>query len=113
MVRVFSTLRWPLSKLTELEKRTERNVAEYARDKGCMALKLTILGQVGWPDYLFLYPIRRVLFIEFKRVGEKPRAVQFYIHEKLRRFGFRVEVVDDVVVGKNLIDQLTGVTYEY
>jgi hypothetical protein len=78
-----------------------------------MALKLTILGRVGWPDYIFLYPIRRVMFIEFKREGKKPRVIQEFIGNKLRAMGFAVLVCDDVEVGKNLINLLTGVSYEY
>jgi hypothetical protein len=98
--------------MPKLEKKIEREVAQYAREKGCMALKLTILGRVGWPDYIFLYPIRRVMFIEFKREGERPRQIQVFICNKLRAMGFAVAVCDNVEVGKNLINLLTGLHYE-
>jgi len=75
-----------------------------------MGLKLTILGRVGWPDYIFLYYGARVLFIEFKREGKKPKKIQAYIHSQLRKMGFKVLVIDDLQVGKNAIDLLTGVT---
>ena len=56
----------------------------------------------GWPDRMLLYR-GHVLFIEFKAPGEKPTKLQEWMHEKLRAQGFRVEVVDDTVKGRKLI----------
>ena|SRR6185295_623741 len=109
MVWLLPTIWWSVP---ELEKYTEREVASYGRSKGCMALKLTIWGRVGWPDYLFLYPIRRVLFIEFKREGKEPRKIQEYIGNKIRAMGFVVLVIDNIEDGKNGIDILTGENYK-
>ena len=99
--------------MSKLEKVTERDVAKYARSKGCLALKLTIWGRVGWPDYLILYPVRRVLFIEFKREGKEPRKIQNHIGNLIRSMGFRVLVIDSEGEGRAAVDQLIGVNYEY
>jgi hypothetical protein len=54
-------------------------------------LKLT--GLVGLPDRLVLLPRGRVLFVELKRPGQKPRPAQQRWIKKLRGLGFSVEVV--------------------
>ena len=93
----------------KLEKDIEQNVSKYAReDKGCLVLKLNVWGRIGWPDRLYLFPMGRVLFIEFKLPGEEPKRLQAFIHGKLRAFGFRVEVVDNVGQGRSVIDDFTS-----
>jgi adenylate kinase len=63
-------------------------------------------GRIGWPDHLYLYH-GRVLFIEFKRAGEKPRKIQEHIHERIRKHGFNVVVVDNHADGRAVIDRFT------
>jgi hypothetical protein len=60
-------------------------------------------GRIGWPDHLYLFH-GRVLFIEFKQAGEKPRKIQEFIHERIRQHGFTVAVVDNVSDGRGVID---------
>jgi len=91
----------------KLEKDVEGTVSDYAIAKGCMSLKLVMWGRIGWPDHLYLYK-GRVLFIEFKREGEKPRKIQEYIHERIRSHGFTVAVVDNIDRGKYFINYLTS-----
>jgi hypothetical protein len=90
-----------------LEVILEAKVTEYAYQKKCFSLKLNVIGRVGWPDRIYLYYGARIIFIEFKRVGQKPRRIQDYIHGKLREYGFRVYVVDDFSQGVAAIDDLT------
>jgi hypothetical protein len=91
-----------------LELKIEGDVSEYARKKKCLAVKLTIWGRRGWPDYLFLYPVRRVLFVEFKRPGKEPRKLQEYIHGLLRKYGFEVIKIDSIEEGKAAIDRFVS-----
>lgn len=98
--------------MPQLERDIEKYVAEYAQTKGCMSLHLNVLGRIGWPDRIFLYPKGRILFIEFKLPGEKPRKIQVYIISRLIAYGFKVEVVDSITDGKRCIDQLIGWEYE-
>lgn len=88
-----------------VESKIEATVAEYAESLGCLHLKLLMLTTMGWPDRLFLY-MGRVLFIEFKQPGERPAKIQLWIHGKLRKHLFKVEVVDNVSQGKVYIDEL-------
>lgn len=92
--------------LIRLERKIENNVSGYAKGKGCLSLKLNVIGQIGWPDRLYLFR-GRVLFIEFKGPGESPRAMQLWVINKIREHGFQVEVVDSVEVGRSLIDKFT------
>lgn len=46
----------------------------------------------------------RVLFVEFKRPGEKPTPLQVYVHDHLRQHDFQVELVDDAATGISLVD---------
>ena len=90
-----------------LERRIEATVVDYAKKLRMFAYKMNGFGTRSWPDRLFLAQGGRVLFVEFKRAGEKPTPLQAHCHEKLRALGFRVEVVDDVGRGKKLLEELT------
>jgi len=89
------------------EAHVEQAVAEYATSQGCLMLKLNVIGRIGWPDRLFLYQ-GRVLFVEFKRQGERPRKMQEYIHGLIRRHGFKVAVIDTITQGREQIYELTN-----
>jgi hypothetical protein len=84
------------------EKAVEYAVSRFAREQGCLVLKLNVLGQVGWPDRMYLYR-GNILFIEFKRPGERVRAIQEHIHERIRQHGFPVLVIDDIEAGKTAV----------
>ena len=79
-----------------IEKRTRLLVLEWARgyDITVVVLKLTMLR--GWPDRLFLWQGGGVLFVEFKKPGEKPRPLQKHIHKLIENLGFKVQVHDDI-----------------
>ena len=62
-------------------------------------LKLHIIGKCGWPDRLILWPNKGILFVEFKRVKEKPSKLQLYVHGLIRKLGFEVLVIDSVCEG--------------
>jgi hypothetical protein len=87
------------------EKDIQSKVVDYARKAGCIARKLDF-GQ-GWPDYLFLFN-GQVLFIEFKRPGEKPKPLQLHVHKLLESHGFVVQVVNTVDEGTWFVDLLVN-----
>lgn len=93
--------------MSVLERTTETKVSEYAEAKGCLALKLNVMGRRGWPDRLYIYK-GQVLFIEFKRLGEQPRKLQEYIHANIRKHGFDVELVDNEQQGYAAINHFTA-----
>lgn len=81
--------RWPLS---ILEKKHERDVVKWWRQLGLRQAKLNLMGQKGWPDRLFVVPNYGVIFIEFKREGEKPEPLQDRIIKSLREAKQEVHV---------------------
>lgn len=60
-------------------------------------LKFGSSSSIGFPDRLLLWKNGGILFVEFKRPGEKPRRIQEVCHELLRGMGFTVQVHDDKV----------------
>ena len=92
-----------------LQKDTEADVSAYAESKGCLHIHLNIIGRRGWPDHLYIYH-GRVMFIEYKRPGEKPGKLQDYIHRRIMSHGIRVTLVYDFVQGCNCIDFFVGKT---
>lgn len=74
------------------EKTLEHYLCEKVRERGGMCIKLT--GVVGIPDRLIVLPNKRIIFVELKREGEKPRAIQDFILKKLMFYGFDVMVLD-------------------
>lgn len=61
-----------------LEKVIEDKSVLYALSLNYMHFKLNALGSRGKPDQLFVAPLGKAFFIEFKRPGEKLRALQWY-----------------------------------
>lgn len=61
---------------------------------GGVALKYSNPAQAGYPDRLVLLPGGRVLWVELKSRGKKPRPLQVQRHEQLRRLGQEVCVAD-------------------
>ena len=80
----------------------EDRVCLYANKLGVRTPKLRMATESGWPDRTLLYR-GRVLFVEFKRLGEKPTPLQAYTHEALRQGGFTVYVIDECETGKDMI----------
>ena len=87
-----------------LEKQIEAKVCDYAKSKGVLAYKFTSPARAAVPDRMFISPVGRVWFCEFKREGQKPTAAQDREHNKLRQQKVNVFVIDNVVEGKTMID---------
>jgi len=58
------------------------------------------------PDRLFITPHGFMFFVEFKALGKAPTAPQQREHERLRKQGVIVLVVDDVEFGKTMVDRM-------
>lgn len=87
-----------------LEKQIERNVCDYAKERGMLVYKFTSPERAAVPDRLFITPKGKVWFIEFKREGVKPTVPQMREHERLRGHGVTVFVVDTVDKGRAAVD---------
>ena len=89
----------------ELESRIETKTTEYAQSLGMMSLKLNVKGQRGWPDRIYVWK-GKVWFVEFKRAKEKPRPLQLFIHDCLRKQGIVVRIIDNLIDGRTMINEL-------
>ena len=78
------------------EKSVERKLVELVKINNGMCIKLLCDQLIGLPDRLCLFPNHKMVFVETKTTGQKPRRIQAYMHKKLRALGFRVEVIDTV-----------------
>lgn len=88
------------------EKVVERKLVELVKINGGMCIKLLCDQLIGLPDRICLFPGHKIVFVELKTTGQKPKRIQTYMHNKLRTLGFRVEVIDTVESVVNFIDDI-------
>lgn len=82
--------------MVDSEKVVERKLVEAVKANGGMCIKLLCDQLTGLPDRMCLFPNHKIVFVELKTTGRKPKRIQLFIHDKLRALGFRVEVIDTV-----------------
>lgn len=75
------------------ESTIENYLVERVKAMGGECRKLRWIGRNGAPDRIVMLN-GQVIFIELKAPGEKCRPRQIREHERMRRMGQRVEVVD-------------------
>jgi VRR-NUC domain. len=90
------------------EREIERRLKNEVEKAGGLCLKFTSPGFDGVPDRIILLPKGKITFIELKAPGEKPRPLQTARIEKLRDYGFRVEVLDSKEEIVELVKQMKG-----
>lgn len=96
-----------MKKLTvDSEKAVERRLVELVKYNGGMCIKLLCDQLIGLPDRMCLFPGHKIAFVELKTTGKKPKRIQAYIHDKLRKLGFRVEVIDTIKGVEQFIDSI-------
>lgn len=76
------------------EAAIERRLKRKVEAAGGKALKFVSPGWAGAPDRIVLLPGGRVVFVELKAPGKKPRPIQLKRHEELKALGFEVYVID-------------------
>ena len=89
-----------------LEKDIEGNVCRYAKKLGITAEKFTSPAKRSVPDRLLTFKGGAVAYIEFKATGKKATPKQSLDHDKRRAQGSLVYVIDDIKIGKSLVDAL-------
>lgn len=72
----------------------EEKLTKAVKQNGGLCWKFTSPGTAGVPDRIILMPKGRIVFVEVKAPGEKPRPLQLSRHRLLRRLGFKVYVID-------------------
>jgi len=79
-----------------MEKQIEKHLVEAVEQLGGLCVKFPPLFFRGFPDRIVLLPGGSVVFVETKAPGQRPRLIQRKVHDRLRRLGFQVEVLDSV-----------------
>ena len=87
-----------------LEKEIEAKVCDYAKEKGMLVYKFSSPNHVGVPDRLFLMPLGKAFFIEFKAKGGKATPMQIREGERMKEKHFHVYLIDSMEAGKEVID---------
>jgi hypothetical protein len=98
------------------ESKLESDLRQYAESKGCIFYKLKGSGDVGKPDRVvtcggpsvlgFYHCWGRTIYVELKKPGEKPSRRQLVEHDRIRRAGGIVIVIDNLDDGRDLIDTM-------
>ena len=73
----------------------QERIIRKAEADGWMVIKIIRANVSGLPDLLLLRD-GEARFVEVKRPGKKPTALQSARHALLRRIGFSVEVMDTI-----------------
>ena len=73
----------------DVERKLKREVEK--TDGVCWKFTSSVSGVT---DRLCLFPCGEIVFVELKKHGAKPRPLQIRQIEKIRKLGFRVEVID-------------------
>lgn len=76
----------------------EKEIETYLRDRvrqiGGIAYKFVSPGNDGVPDRLVCLPGGISVFVELKAPGQHARPLQIHQQGRLKRLGFRVDVID-------------------
>ena len=76
------------------ESLIEKHLIATVKARGGFTRKVVYQGRKGAPDRWCFFPNGKLVIIELKKLGEKPRIDQEVEIEKLREMGQRVFVVD-------------------
>lgn len=79
-----------------LESSTENYVVKRAERAGYFVRKTRWQGRDGAPDRVFSRADRGTVWIEFKAPGKEARGNQRREHERMRKAGMEVHVIDSV-----------------
>ena len=94
------------------EAKIESTVNEYAEEQGFLVRKYASLGVKGAPDRIY-YGHGQVFLMEFKTPTGTTSGPQKREIERIRAHGCKVFVVDNVAMGKSIIDgaKISGTRY--
>jgi len=81
------------------ESEIEKKVVAWSRANDMLPLKLTPMGEGGWPDHFWLFYYPAIAFIEFKAPEGRLALRQRLRIRELQRRGYPVEVIRDVQSG--------------
>ena len=85
------------------ESDIEKYLVKRVKDVGGQIRKAQWVGHVGAPDRRVMLPDRMPIWIELKAPGKKPEPHQLREHNRMRKLGELVEVIDSYEAVDNLI----------
>lgn len=88
-----------------LEKDIEKYLVRRCRENGYLCFKFTSPAHAGVPDRI-LIGNGRVIFVELKRPGAKPRELQIRTFRHMRDGGADVRVIDTRKLCDDLISEV-------
>lgn len=91
------------------EAKIERATCNYARKHDVLAIKLSDPHFNGLPDRMFISRQGVIAFVEFKRQGGKPTALQERVMRDLVNRHCDTFIIDSADSGKQLIDAIQDV----
>lgn len=77
------------------ESKIEAYLVQRVKASGGEVRKVKWIGRNSAPDRIVMLP-DNTFWAELKAPGEKPTAAQFREHERMRKMGQRVEVIDSL-----------------
>ena len=80
---------------TQIEKDIEKHLTNRVIEVGGEIRKVRWIGRRGAPDRLVMLP-NRVVWVELKAPGKHPESHQQREHDRMRRFGCDVIVIDSI-----------------
>lgn len=90
-----------------MEKHIEKELRIRVKNVGGWALKFVSPSVRGVPDRIVLMPGCKIYFVELKAEKKKPSPLQILVHDTLRKFGFKVYVIDSIIKVKEFIDEIS------
>ncbi len=91
------------------ESAIEKEIVLHARKLGLLCYKFSSPGHRGVPDRLFFNKRGKALFLEIKRSGAKPTALQEYELRALGRFNVLAGWVSSVDKAKLFLDDFAEI----
>ena len=92
------------------ESEIERYLVDKVKDIGGLCMKWVSPGNSGVPDRIVIFD-RGVYFIELKRPGESPRALQVETIRRLQRQGMIAFVIDNKLKIDKFIKMIDQIYY--
>lgn len=78
------------------ESQIEKHLVARVKALGGEVRKATWIGRAGAPDRRVMLPGKAPVWVELKAPGVKPEAHQIREHNRMRRLGERVVVIDSI-----------------
>ena len=79
-----------------LERQIEWALVQHVKSLGGLCVKQEWANLRGAPDRLVMIPGGIIFMVELKRYGVKPEPHQTRLHNKIRKMGIQVLVIDSI-----------------